>query len=56
MSPPVAESIDTLDIPDDLSDFYILHTGYLSVLDDELYEEDYDDTSSQSSNYKKYLN
>ena len=34
-------------IPDDLSDFYILHTGYLSVLDDELYEEDYDDIQEQ---------
>jgi len=30
-------------IPDDLSDFYILHTGYLSVLDGELREDDYDD-------------
>jgi len=34
-------------IPDDLSDFYILHTGYLSVLDDELFEEDYDDIQEQ---------
>ena len=34
-------------IPDDLSDFYILHTGYLSVLDDELREDDYDDIQEE---------
>ena len=30
-------------IPSSISGFYILHEGFLSVLDDELIEEDYDD-------------
>ncbi len=37
--------------PDDLSDFYILHTGYLSVLEGEYREDDYDDI--QEKKYSK---
>ena len=34
-------------IPDDLSNFYILHEGFIATLDDELIEEDYDDIQEQ---------
>ena len=34
-------------IPDDLSNFYILHEGFIASLDDELIEEDYDDIQEQ---------
>ena len=34
-------------IPEDLSNFYILHEGPIATLDDELIEEDYDDIQDQ---------
>ena len=33
----------------EISGFYILHEGFLSVLDDELIEEDYDDIQEKNS-------
>ncbi len=35
------------EIPDGLSNFYILHEGMLAALDGELFEEDYDDISEK---------
>ena len=35
------------EIPSDISNFYILHEGILSVLNDELIEEDYDDIQEE---------
>ena len=40
------------EIPD-ISNFYILHEGLLATLDEELFEEDYDDI--QEKNFQKYL-
>ena len=46
------------EIPSDVSNFYILHTGPLATLDDELIEEDYDDIQEEKftrTSQKGYL-
>ena len=35
-------------IPEDLTDFYILHEGFVTVSDDELKEIDYDEIDEKS--------
>ena len=35
-------------IPEDMTDFYILHEGLVATLDDELIEEDYDDIQEKN--------